>query len=104
LFSIENADKASRNYIGIFKLSNISEKKREPVPSSAIDGDADVDSESSSDEDDEINEDTKPILHLKKGGSCGVCKSDTLNDSKTTYMCYVGRHWSCSGVGLELRP
>jgi hypothetical protein len=33
----------------------------------------------------------------KKGGSCGVCKSDTLNDSKTTYKCYVGRYWSCSG-------
>jgi ribosome assembly protein RRB1 len=59
------AEKASWNYIGVFKLSNISGKKREPIPASAVDGDTDVDSDSSSDEEDEeINEDTKPILHV----------------------------------------
>ncbi|KAF8706466.1 hypothetical protein HU200_030739 [Digitaria exilis] len=59
------AEKAAWNYIGVFKLSNISGKKREPVPASAVDGDTDMDSDSSSDEEDEeINEDTKPILHV----------------------------------------
>ncbi|KAF7071722.1 hypothetical protein CFC21_076984, partial [Triticum aestivum] len=59
--------KASWNYAGIFKLSNIKGKKREPIPSSALHGDDDMDSDSSSDEDDEeINEDAEPILHLQK--------------------------------------
>jgi ribosome assembly protein RRB1 len=58
------AEKASWNYIVVFKLSNIIGKKREPIPASAVDGDTDVDSDSSSDEDEEINEDTKPILHV----------------------------------------
>lgn len=53
------------NYIGVFKLSNINGKKREPIPASAVEADTDVDSDSSSDEEDEeINEDTKPILHV----------------------------------------
>nr|ACG42483.1 glutamate-rich WD repeat-containing protein 1 [Zea mays] len=66
------AEKASWNYIGVFKLSNISGKKREPIPASAVEADTDVDSDSSSDEEDkEINEDTKPILHLKKVAHAG---------------------------------
>ncbi|XP_044946874.1 protein HEAT STRESS TOLERANT DWD 1-like [Hordeum vulgare subsp. vulgare] len=61
------SQKASWNYAGIFKLSNIKGKKREPIPSSGIDGDDDMDSDSSSDEDDEeTNEDTEPILHLQR--------------------------------------
>ncbi|WVZ54623.1 hypothetical protein U9M48_005390 [Paspalum notatum var. saurae] len=44
------AEKPQCNYIGVFKLSNISSKKREPIPASAVDGDNDVDSDSSSDE------------------------------------------------------
>ncbi|VAI15839.1 unnamed protein product [Triticum turgidum subsp. durum] len=61
------SEKASWNYAGIFKLSNIKGKKREPIPSSALDGDDDMDSDSSSDEDDEeINEDAESILHLQK--------------------------------------
>jgi hypothetical protein len=63
---VVQAEKASLNYIGVFKLSNINGKKREPIPASAVDGDTDVDSDSSSDEEDEeINEDTKPILHVR---------------------------------------
>jgi len=66
------AEKASSNYIGIFKLSNIRGKKREPIPASTVDGDTNADSDSSSDEEDEeINEDTKPILHLKKVAHAG---------------------------------
>uniref|UniRef100_A0A0E0R3U1 Uncharacterized protein n=1 Tax=Oryza rufipogon TaxID=4529 RepID=A0A0E0R3U1_ORYRU len=59
------AERATWNYIGIFKICNINGKKREPIPASAIDGDSDMDSESSSDEEDEaVNEDTMPILHV----------------------------------------
>ena len=67
------SEKASWNYAGIFKLSNIKGKKREPIPSSALDGDDDMDSDSSSDEDDEeINEDAEPILHV-----CSFLKCQT---------------------------
>jgi ribosome assembly protein RRB1 len=66
------AEKASWNYIGIFKLSNINGKKRAPIPASAVDGDSDEDSDSSSDDEaEDINEDTKPIVHLKKVAHAG---------------------------------
>ncbi|KAG0528592.1 hypothetical protein BDA96_05G024600 [Sorghum bicolor] len=90
------ADKASRNYIGIFKLSNISGKKREPIPSSAIDGDSDtdVDSESSSDgEDEETNEDTKPILHLKKVAHAG-CVNRIRSMTQKPHICAT---WGATG-------
>lgn len=60
------AEKAPWNYIGVFKLSNINGKKREPIPSSKVDADSDMDSDSSSDEEEEeeTNEDIKPILHV----------------------------------------
>ncbi|PKA61859.1 WD-40 repeat-containing protein MSI2 [Apostasia shenzhenica] len=58
------AEQASWNYIGIFKVSNISGKKRDLLPASNADGeDADMDSESSSDEeDDDMDGLTQPIL------------------------------------------
>ncbi|XP_006663183.1 glutamate-rich WD repeat-containing protein 1 [Oryza brachyantha] len=66
------AERAPWNYIGIFKICNINGKKREPIPASAVDGGSDMDSESSSDEEDEaVNEDTMPILHLKKVAHAG---------------------------------
>jgi ribosome assembly protein RRB1 len=65
------AERATWNYIGIFKICNINGKKREPIPASAIDGDSDMDSESSSDEEDEaVNEDTMPILHVSSFSKC----------------------------------
>ncbi|CAD5163697.1 unnamed protein product [Musa acuminata subsp. malaccensis] len=62
------AEQASWNYLGIFKLSNISGKKRELVPVSTADNDVDMDSESSSDEDDDDEDDksSQPVLHLHK--------------------------------------
>ncbi|KAK3136053.1 hypothetical protein QOZ80_5BG0427390 [Eleusine coracana subsp. coracana] len=66
------AEKAAWNYIGIFKLSNINGKKRAPIPASAVDGESDEDSDSSSDDEaEETNEDTKPIVHLKKVAHAG---------------------------------
>ncbi|CAO2183499.1 unnamed protein product [Urochloa humidicola] len=72
------AEKASWNYIGIFKFSNIIGKKREPMPSSVDDANSDMDSDSSSDDE----EDAKPIMHLKKvahGGSVNRIRSMTQN-------------------------
>lgn len=60
------AEQASWNHIGIFKLSNISGKKREVLPS-AVNNDSDMDSDSSSDEDEEeADESAQPILQLHK--------------------------------------
>jgi ribosome assembly protein RRB1 len=81
------AEKASSNYIGIFKLSNISGKKREPIPASTVDGDTDADTDSSSDEEDEeINEDTKPILHLKKVAHAG-CVNRIRSMTQKPHLC-----------------
>ncbi|XP_062193899.1 protein HEAT STRESS TOLERANT DWD 1-like [Phragmites australis] len=81
------AEKASWNYIGIFKLSNIKGKKREPIPASAVDGDSDMDSDSSSDEEDEeINEDTKPVVHLKKVAHAG-CVNRIRSMTQNPHLC-----------------
>nr|CAB3462966.1 unnamed protein product [Digitaria exilis] len=81
------AEKASWNYIGVFKLSNISGKKREPIPASAVDGDTDMDNDSSSDEEDEeINEDTKPILHMKKVAHAG-CVNRIRSMTQKPHIC-----------------
>jgi len=81
------AQKASSNYIGIFKLSNIRGKKREPIPASTVDADTDVDSDSSSDEEDEeINEDIKPILHLKKVAHAG-CVNRIRSMTQKPHIC-----------------
>lgn len=51
------AEKASWNSIGIYKISNISGKRRELLPSKPVTDDTDMDSDSSdSDEDDEGEE------------------------------------------------
>ena len=61
------AEQASWNYIGIFKLSNIVGKKRELVPASSADNDTDMDSESSSDEDeDESDKSMQPVLEASE--------------------------------------
>ncbi|KAG8374461.1 hypothetical protein BUALT_Bualt11G0134600 [Buddleja alternifolia] len=63
------AEKASWNSIGIFKVSNISGKRRELVPKKRNNDDTDMDSESSdSDEDDEEegNGSGAPVLQLRK--------------------------------------
>uniref|UniRef100_A0A0E0BNI7 Major facilitator superfamily (MFS) profile domain-containing protein n=1 Tax=Oryza glumipatula TaxID=40148 RepID=A0A0E0BNI7_9ORYZ len=81
------AERASWNYIGIFKICNINGKKREPIPASAIDGDSDMDSESSSDEEDEAaNEDTMPILHLKKVAHAG-CVNRIRSMNQEPHIC-----------------
>ncbi|KAK1354888.1 glutamate-rich WD repeat-containing protein 1 [Heracleum sosnowskyi] len=62
------AEKAAWNYIGIFKVSNISGKRRALVPKA--DADTDMESENSdSDEDDEDEEEVgskTPVLQLRK--------------------------------------
>ena len=54
-FFVSQAEKASWNSIGIFKISNISGKRRDLVPPKATDNESDMDSDSSdSDEDEEV--------------------------------------------------
>ncbi|KAF5748482.1 hypothetical protein HS088_TW04G00437 [Tripterygium wilfordii] len=63
------AEKASLNAIGIFKVSNISGKRRELMPSKPASGDSEMDSESESDEDSDDEEDGGsgiPVLQLRK--------------------------------------
>ncbi|XP_042499940.1 protein HEAT STRESS TOLERANT DWD 1 [Macadamia integrifolia] len=65
------AEKASWNSIGIFKVSNISGKRRELVPTRSADNDTDIDSDSSdSDEDGDDNDGhgglEPPVLQLRK--------------------------------------
>lgn len=62
------AEKASWNSIGIFKISNVSGKRRELLPSKPVTDDTDMDSDSSdSDEDGEGEEDggsKAPVLQV----------------------------------------
>ncbi|KAI3913921.1 hypothetical protein MKW92_029177 [Papaver armeniacum] len=64
------AEKASWNSIGIFKLSNISGKRRDLKPSKAGGGDGsdmeDSDDSSISDEDEENEENGGPVLQIRK--------------------------------------
>ncbi|WVZ58867.1 hypothetical protein U9M48_009093 [Paspalum notatum var. saurae] len=76
------AEKAPWNYIGIFKLSNIIGKKREPMPSLGDDSDSDMDSDGCSDEE----EDTKPIMHLKKVAH-GGCVNRIRSMTQKPHLC-----------------
>lgn len=55
IYLVGQAEKASWNSIGIFKLSNISGKRRNLLPTPSADDASDADSESSSDEEDDNN-------------------------------------------------
>ncbi|CAO2822374.1 unnamed protein product [Amaranthus hypochondriacus] len=59
------ADKPSLNSIEIFKVSNISGKRRKLLPKKAADG-SDIDSDSDSDEDEDEKGSGEPILQLRK--------------------------------------
>lgn len=55
IYLVGQAEKASWNSIGIFKLSNISGKRRNLLPTPSADDASDADGESSSDEEDDNN-------------------------------------------------
>ncbi|KAM5547409.1 protein HEAT STRESS TOLERANT DWD 1 [Rosa sericea] len=64
------AEKASWNSLSIFKVSNISGKKREPVPTKSGDDESNMDSEDSDSDEDSDEEELEgpgaPILQLRK--------------------------------------
>ncbi|PWA62980.1 glutamate-rich WD repeat-containing protein 1 [Artemisia annua] len=63
------ANSAAANSIGIFKISNISGKRRELVPTKTSNADTDMDSESSDSDDDEeaVNDGPKaPVFQVRK--------------------------------------
>lgn len=78
------AEQASWNYIGIFKVSNISGKKRDLIPSG--DEDIDMDSESNSDEEDSGDGPAQPILQLHKVAHQG-CVNRIRTMSQNSHMC-----------------
>ncbi|XP_078444707.1 transducin family protein / WD-40 repeat family protein [Wolffia australiana] len=95
------AEKASWNYISLYKLSNIVGKKRDLVPKPSKDDDdddnddSDMESESSSDEEDEddSNKKSQPVLKLQKVAHEG-CVNRIRSMSQTPHICAA---WSEEG-------
>ncbi|KAG0481593.1 hypothetical protein HPP92_012451 [Vanilla planifolia] len=88
------AEQASWNYIGVFKVSNIYGKKRDLVPSAIGDEDTDMESESSSEEGDDAGDGpAKPILQLHKVAHQG-CINRIRSMSQKPHMC---ASWSDRG-------
>ncbi|XP_022967328.1 glutamate-rich WD repeat-containing protein 1 [Cucurbita maxima] len=91
------AEKASWNSIGIFKISNVSGKRRELLPNKPETDDADMDSDSSdNDEDSEDEEDggsKAPILQLRKVAHEG-CINRIRAMQQNSHIC---ASWSDSG-------
>ncbi|KAH7667309.1 ribosome assembly protein RRB1 protein [Dioscorea alata] len=88
------AEQASWNYIALFKLSNISGKKRELMPV-AGDGDEEMDSDSSSDEDEEDGDggDKQPVLQLHKVAHQG-CVNRIRSMAQKPHICAT---WADTG-------
>ncbi|KAL5998912.1 hypothetical protein ACLOJK_009860 [Asimina triloba] len=89
------AETASWNYIGIFKLCRISGKKRELLPANSVDDDSDAD-DSSSDEDDEddgAGGSQQPVLQLRKVAHDG-CVNRIRSMSQQPHICAT---WSDNG-------
>ncbi|XP_054822463.1 protein HEAT STRESS TOLERANT DWD 1 [Prosopis cineraria] len=90
------AEKASWNSIGIFKVSNISGKRRELVPKPAAD-DAEMDSDNSDSEDDSDDEDPdsskSPILQLRKVSHEG-CINRIRSMTQNPHICAA---WADTG-------
>ncbi|KAK2645395.1 hypothetical protein Ddye_020590 [Dipteronia dyeriana] len=84
------AEKPSWNSIGVFKVSNISGKRRELVPNKPATGDADMDSESSDSDDDSEDEGEggsgTPILQLRKVAHQG-CINRIRAMSQNPHIC-----------------
>ncbi|KAJ9180728.1 hypothetical protein P3X46_008940 [Hevea brasiliensis] len=91
------AEKASYNSIGIFKVSNISGKRRELVPTQKTSGDTDMDTDSSdSDEDGEDEENggsLTPALQLHKVAQEG-CVNRIRAMTQNPHIC---ASWSDTG-------
>ncbi|XP_072976699.1 protein HEAT STRESS TOLERANT DWD 1 [Typha angustifolia] len=89
------AEKASWNYIGIFKLSNITGKKRQLVPAPSAGSDVDMESESSSDEEDEEESEDfkKPVLQLNKVAHEG-CVNRIRSMTQKPHICAT---WADAG-------
>ncbi|KAI7987621.1 Glutamate-rich WD repeat-containing protein 1 [Camellia lanceoleosa] len=83
------AEKASWNYIGIFKISNITGKRRELVPSKSTGNDSDMDSDSSDSDEEDKDEDGgsgAPVLQLRKVAHEG-CVNRIRAMPQTPHIC-----------------
>ncbi|CAL5371195.1 unnamed protein product [Camellia sinensis] len=83
------AEKASWNYIGIFKISNITGKRLELVPSKSTGNDSDMDSDSSDSDEEDKGEDGgsgAPVLQLRKVAHEG-CVNRIRAMPQTPHIC-----------------
>ncbi|KAF5205601.1 Glutamate-rich wd repeat-containing protein, partial [Thalictrum thalictroides] len=82
------AENASWNYIGMYKLSKISGKRRDLVPNKSNDNDSEADSDgSSSDEDEDAQDDAQPpVLQLRKVSHQG-CVNRIRSMPQSPHIC-----------------
>nr|TKR79363.1 transducin family protein [Populus alba] len=96
-FAGTQAEKPDWNSIGIFKVSNVSGKKRELVPSKTTAGDSDMDTDNNdSDEDSEDEEEggsATPVLQLRKVAHRG-CINRIRAMTQNPHIC---ASWSDAG-------
>ncbi|KAK4754001.1 hypothetical protein SAY87_002105 [Trapa incisa] len=88
-FAGTQAEKPSWNSIGIFKITNISGKRRELVPSKSAEDNSDMDSDSSDsdeDSDDELGGSGVPVLQLRKVSHEG-CINRIRSMPQTPHIC-----------------
>ncbi|XP_031107406.1 glutamate-rich WD repeat-containing protein 1 [Ipomoea triloba] len=89
------AEKSSWNSIGVFKITNISGKRRELVPKTNNDEDTDMESDSSDsdDEEDEVGGSGAPVLQIRK-----VFHEGCVNRIRTmTQNPHICASWSGGG-------
>lgn len=89
------AEKASWNSVGIFKLSKISGKRRNLLPTASADDGSGSDSESSSDEedDDEVDGSNPPVLQVRKVAHDG-CVNRIRSMNQQPHICAT---WADTG-------
>ncbi|CAN1275263.1 Protein HEAT STRESS TOLERANT DWD 1 [Linum perenne] len=92
------AEKAAWNSVGIFKVSNVSGKRRELVPSRSADGESEADDEDSSDSDEDTDDEEAggskaPILQMRRVAH-GGCVNRIRAMTQNPHICAT---WSDSG-------